>query len=332
MQRSLQLLLLALALGATAAAPAPAQGGPRRLIDGVVAVVNGEIITRSQVLERAAPTLAQLQRAGEGDDLLAQQQVVQQAFSVLVDEQLLASELKARGIALGEADLNRAIDDIRARSGMSLEEMKQAVEQQGMGWDAYRQRLGGEILRYQLLSAEVQSKIEVTDEEVRAHLARRGITVGGEEVRVRHILFKVPEGASPEAVAAKRAEAEAALARVRGGEDFGEVARALSEDPSAEKGGDLGWFGRGLLVRAVEDAAFDTADGQVAGPVRSPFGWHLVSPLTRRTKSGWREDTRVEEARQALMTEQLEHQTRRYLGALRAKAVIEIKDPSLVAQ
>jgi peptidyl-prolyl cis-trans isomerase D len=95
--------------------------------------------------------------------------------------------------------------------------------------------------------------------------------------RARHILVKVSQGAAEDAVAAAKAKAAAALERIRGGADFAAVAREVSDDPgSAAKGGDLGWFERGVMVKEFEDAAFAQAPGKAGDPVRSPFGFHVI--------------------------------------------------------
>ena len=300
-----------------------------QLVDRVAAVVNGRVIALSSVYERAAPILASLEEAGESDDELARLQALRQALRDLIDEQLLEAELKARGQSLTDAEIDRAIEEVRRKSGLAPEQFRKAIEAQGYTWAQYRQELGKQIQRFRLLAEEVRSKVQITDEDVRTYLARKGETLGGEEVRARHILFRVPEDASAEEVAEAKARAEQARARiVEGGEDFGLVAEALSEDPSTAKdGGDLGWFGRGRMVKSFEDAAFSAEPGEVVGPVRTPFGWHLIQVRARRVREGGGalDAALMEQARQELFEKEMQVQTRRYLDALRRKAVIEIK-------
>jgi peptidyl-prolyl cis-trans isomerase D len=95
--------------------------------------------------------------------------------------------------------------------------------------------------------------------------------------RARHILFKLPAGGSDADKAAARAAAESVLKRAQNGEDFAAMARSLSQDPvSAAQGGELGWFARGAMVKAFDDAAFATAPGQFAPVVESEFGFHVI--------------------------------------------------------
>ena len=100
-----------------------------------------------------------------------------------------------------------------------------------------------------------------------------------ERRRARHILFTVAEDADE---AEARQKAQAALDRIRGGEDFATVAKELSEDPgSAEQGGDLGFFERGIMDEAFEQIAYGLAVGEVSEPVRSQFGFHLIDIVRR---------------------------------------------------
>ncbi|MFQ6672227.1 MAG: SurA N-terminal domain-containing protein, partial [Candidatus Tectimicrobiota bacterium] len=97
-----------------------------------------------------------------------------------------------------------------------------------------------------------------------------------ERVHARHLLLRLPANASGEEDAKVKARAEALLNEALGGKDFSELAKAHSEDPSAPRGGDLGFFTRGKMVKPFEDVAFALEVGQVGGPVRTPFGYHLI--------------------------------------------------------
>jgi peptidyl-prolyl cis-trans isomerase C len=93
-----------------------------------------------------------------------------------------------------------------------------------------------------------------------------------EEIHARHILVPTED------------EAKAALARIKGGEDFAKVATELSKDPSAD-GGDLGWFTKDRMVPEFSDAAFKLKKGEVSDPVKTQFGWHIIKIEDVRTKS-----------------------------------------------
>ena len=155
-------------------------------------------------------------------------------------------------------------------------------------YDAHKEnyrRGEGRRVRYAVVERQGQlSKVSVTDADVKsfydANLAQYSRP---EQRRARHILFRVEAGASPAEKEQARQQAEAALARLKKGEDFAALARTLSQDPSsAEKGGDLGFFGQGQMVPAFDKAAFETPIGQISGVVESEFGFHIVQPTETR--------------------------------------------------
>lgn len=123
----------------------------------------------------------------------------------------------------------------------------------------------------------------VSDQDVEAaYETRRGEFEQPERVRVAHILVRVPAVGGSAAEDQARAKAEAALGRIRAGADFAQVAREVSEDPAtASRGGEVGLVARGELVQPFEEAAFRLAPGEVAGPVRTPFGYHVIKLLER---------------------------------------------------
>jgi peptidyl-prolyl cis-trans isomerase D len=154
-------------------------------------------------------------------------------------------------------------------------------------WLAESDRVNLEYVRFPI--SAMKAEVKIPDPEVQAFLTANGQRVEQfykdnaaryqkkKRVRARHILVKVPDNAPASADDAARKKVEALAERVRKGEDFAKLARENSEDPgSKDKGGDLGFFGEGLMAKPFEDAAFALAPGQLSGPVRTRFGWHLI--------------------------------------------------------
>lgn len=130
----------------------------------------------------------------------------------------------------------------------------------------------------ELTAKDIKVESQPTEEEIQAlYEARRDKLGTPEQRRVRHILIQVPQDASEEEVEAAREKAQKLLDRIQAGESFEELAKEYSDDPgSAAQGGDLGFFGRGVMVSAFEDAAFGLDKGQVSDLVRTPFGFHII--------------------------------------------------------
>jgi peptidyl-prolyl cis-trans isomerase SurA len=148
------------------------------------------------------------------------------------------------------------------------------------------------------------------------------------EVRARDIFIVAPDGIPPAQEAVARAKADAALRRIRAGESFAKVARDLSDGPTAKEGGDLGYFRRGTLIPALEQAAFSLQPGQISGLVHTTGehgGYHIVTvedrrPLAQKPLAEMQEEIRNRLANESVMKER-EH----YLAQLRKTAQIDEK-------
>ncbi len=169
---------------------------------------------------------------------------------------------------------------LRETSQVSEAEVRQA-------FDAESDRADVEYVRFPV--AGLRAGIKPTPAEVQAFQARNAERLAQfykdntarydrkKRVQARHVLFRADEKAPAEVDAAARKKADEALARAQKGEDFATLASQLSEDPgSKERGGDLGWFGAGVMAKPFEEAAMATQKGGLAGPVRTRFGWHVI--------------------------------------------------------
>jgi peptidyl-prolyl cis-trans isomerase D len=169
---------------------------------------------------------------------------------------------------------------MRTTARVSDEEVRQAFESDG-------DRASLEFVRFPL--SQAREEVKPGAEEVKAFQAREADRIAKhykdnlarfdkkKRVRARHILVRVAEGAPAAQDEAARKKVEGLLERVRKGEDFEKLAKESSDDPgSRERGGDLGTFGPGVMAKPFEDAAFSTPAGGLAGPVRTPFGWHAI--------------------------------------------------------
>jgi len=169
---------------------------------------------------------------------------------------------------------------LRETTQISEEEVRQAFAAEGDQVDL-------EFVRFPV--AGLRATVKPTPAEVQAFQARSAERIAQhykdnaarydrkKRVQARHVLFRADEKAAPEVDAAARKKADEVLARVQKGEDFAKLASQLSEDPgSKERGGDLGWFGAGVMAKPFEEAAFAAQKGALAGPVRTRFGWHVI--------------------------------------------------------
>lgn len=162
------------------------------------------------------------------------------------------------------------------------------------------------VVDYLLLNPdELRSEVEVTDEDVRIYYEDNSDDFTQEEqVRARHILLSLSDERTIEQADATMAEARS---RIEGGEDFATVAAELSDDPgSKDRGGDLGFFGRGQMIAEFEEAAFTAEPGDLVGPVETSFGLHLIQVEEKRPAGVRGLDEVAEQIRGRLTTERTE--------------------------
>jgi peptidyl-prolyl cis-trans isomerase SurA len=299
-----------------------------RVIERVVAVVNDEIILLSELEERVAPIVAEMDRQGEINLRSREAQLVvlrRRVLDMLVDERLMLNQAQQLKLGVTSEEIDRALEEIRKQNNVELDDLIKALRQQGMTLAQYRQDLRKQILRLKVVNAAVRSRISVSDEEVKNYYEQRVRRSGTQRtVRASHIFVGIPEDASPKDVERKRRQAGDLVERARAGEDFAKLARAHSEDPATkEEGGDLGYFTRGSLPAAVEEIVFNMDIGEVRGPIRAARGFHVIKLLARKDEGVKPLKEIKEQLRQQLYAQEMEKATKAWLQEIRKKAHVE---------
>ncbi|HZM48222.1 MAG TPA: peptidylprolyl isomerase [Burkholderiales bacterium] len=284
--RSIAVSSVALALALAAASPARAQKPrPVVVLDRIVAVVNDEVITRNDLDERMKLAFAQLRRQGTPSpphDVLEKQ-----LLDRIISDRVQLQFAKETGLRVDDAELDRAIGRIGEENMLSLAQLRQTLEKDGVPYAKFREDIRNEIVTVRLREREVDNRIVVTDGEIDNFLKTQQTQSGGsDEYNLSHILVTVPENASPEQIQTRRARAEQALAQVKGGTDFRQVAASFSDAPDALQGGSMGWRDANRLPTLFTDALQKLQPGEVTELLRSANGFHLLRLNERRGSGG----------------------------------------------
>jgi len=258
-------------------------------VDGVVAQVDGEPVLASELAPMVARGLSRTKAVEE-----------------LIRQRLLDVEAKRRGLAVSDAALQATLEEVRRRNKLpDVSALQRAVNDSGRSFDAYREQIRRQLLQRQVLGAVMRGGTQVTDRELDEAIARDPGLI--ETRSVRHILLQLDKSAEDWAVK----DAENRLLGWRNellsGADFSAYAKTHSEGPSASRGGSIGSIGKGETDPAFEAAAFAAKKGEIAGPVRSSFGWHLIlvdeigaDPKNTQARENLRRSLRQKNAEQAL--------------------------------
>ncbi len=254
------------------------------LVDRIVAVVNKEVITYSQLNEAVAAAERQLQR--QNTPAPARAVLERQMLERLILDKAQLQMARDIGIRVDELQLDRAVQRIAQNNNMTLAEFRRTLERDGVPFDAWREDLREQIVLNRLREREVGDKIQVSDGEIDLFLEEQKTNPTRVEYNLSHVLVRIPEQASPEAIAAARARAEKAQAEARAGADFGRIAASYSDAADALSGGALGWRTRDRLPGLFAEALRGMKGGEVSELLRSPAGFHVLKLLERRDAGG----------------------------------------------
>jgi peptidyl-prolyl cis-trans isomerase SurA len=282
--RALALVCAALLAAAGAAAQVPVQAPAPAVpiaIDRVIAVVNDEAITRSELRERAAFLERQLRQ--QGMTLPPREAFERQVLERLIIDRAQLQFASETGLRVDDAQLDRALRRIAEDNKLSTQQLREAVERDGVPFAKFRDQVRAEIILARLREREVENRIVVSDAEIDQYLATQEAQAGQTaEYHVAHILVRVPEEANPEQIQARRRRAEQALAELSSGREFAQVAAAFSDAPDGLQGGSLGWRAPGRLPTIFAEAVEKMRPGEVSPVLRSPAGFHIVKLADKR--------------------------------------------------
>jgi peptidyl-prolyl cis-trans isomerase SurA len=261
---------------------APAQVVP---VDRIVAVVNKDVITSTELSDAVAGAQRQLRR--QGTPLPDRGLLERQMLERLILDKAQIQLAKDKGIRVDELQLDRAVQRVAQNNKMTLADFRRALEADGVLFQAFREDLREQILLSRLREREVDDRVQVSDTEIDLFLAESAVKPDTRvEYQVSHILVRVPEQATPERVEAARGRAQKALNEARVGADFASLAASYSDAPDALQGGALGWRSHDRLPELFSSALSLMQPGAVSEVLRSPAGFHILKLNERRGTAG----------------------------------------------
>ena len=259
----------------------PAGARDAVLVDRVVAVVNKDVITLTELAERTARAEAELrrQRIAAPERTALERQVLER----LVLDKAQVQLAESTGMRVDALQLDRAVQRVAENNGMALAEFRRALERDGVDFESFRAELRQQILLARLREREVDDRVQVSEAEIDAYLLEHKASLASAiEYDVAHILVRLPEQARPEQVEQARVRAARVREEAQGGADFARLAASHSDAGDALQGGALGWRTPGRLPELFAEALGDMQPGAVSALLRSPAGFHVVKLLGRR--------------------------------------------------
>jgi peptidyl-prolyl cis-trans isomerase SurA len=270
---------------APAAAPTAGSRREPELVDAILVVVNNEVITRKDLIDRIMTVESRM--TAQGLQLPPRNQMQAQVLERMIVERAQVQQAKEDGIKVDDALLDKAMEGVAAQNKLSLAEFRVQLERQGIKFPAFREQIRNEILMQRVREREVDTKVQVSDSEIDNYLAAEA-NAGpqAQELDVAQILIRVPDNPSPELLAQRRKRAEEVYQQIRTGGDFAKIAAAYSDAADATTGGDLGWRTPDRLPQLFADAVANLKPGELAPIMRSGNGFHVLRLVGRRAVAG----------------------------------------------
>ena len=249
--------------------------------DYIAVIVNQELVTAGEIDRRVDRAQAEATR---GASLPPEAELRRLTRDALIDERVMISNARESGMRVDDAEIDRAIQNIASQNQITLPVLRQRLAAEGTDYFRFRANIREQIMIERMREREVYQRIRISDEDLDKFIEEQRIAANADaETNLAQILITVPEDADAATVAARRAVAELALARVKNGEVFETVAREVSEDGNRAQGGVIGARPASRLPDAFVEATKALRPGEVtAQPLRTGAGFHVIKVLTRK--------------------------------------------------
>jgi len=298
------------------------------IVDRIVAIVNSHVITLSQLEKKARPFLKEYLEEGMSPEERAQvkQTIYAKILPQMIDDYLVEQEIERLGITVSDAEVDKAIENICRNNGITRQELVEKLKEEGTSLDDYRKEVASQIEKARLISSEVQSKIVITDEQVRDYLqADQGTgEYGGPYYILDHICI-VPESKSQAAKEAARQKALEALQALDDGQSFEQVARDFSSPGALASDVRLGVFSIDEMSPAIKKAVEDLKPGEYSKVIETPMGFQILKLVgISNSKEQDIDPALMEETRRKLYSQEINQRFQDWLNELRSKSAIRI--------
>jgi len=313
-------LMIALGVYAAPKASSAPHGGHVVPLDRIVAVVNSQVITETELDKQVATIKKHLEQSHM--PMPNQKLLAKQVLQHLVDGKLMTQLASRMGLQVTQTQLNRAIAGLAKQNHMTVVKLKASLVKHGSNFAAFKKQFRKQLLIQELQQQSVGRRITISKEEVAAlmkQMAKRGTSQN--EYHLANITIPLPDAPSPQQVEQAKRKAEQIVAELNKGVSFKKLAVAHSGGKQAFKGGDLGWRHLAELPSVFEKPVAAMKVNGVAGPIHAPNGFHVLKLLGVRKLGG---KLTVMQARKLLFQRKFAEQLQSWMQEVRDGAYVKI--------
>ncbi len=297
------------------------------IMERIVAVVNGDVITLSELNSAFEPFQKRIEEGYKGPDkekVIAENRLAM--LNKMIDNIIIDQEAKKSQMIIKDEEVTDTINDFLSRRKMKMEDLINELAKENSSLEAHRKEVKAHLLRMRLLRREIKSKVAVTEDEIGEYYRNnRDAYEGKEAVRIKQILILFPKGADAKTKTKLREEMDAIHKRLLNGEQFDLVAAQYFQGSSAVTASDLGFLEKGSMLPAVEGVAFGLKKDEVSKVIESPIGLHIIQAVDRRGAGIKPIESVREEIKAKLEEEKIDKKYDDWIKELKRKSLIEIK-------
>jgi peptidyl-prolyl cis-trans isomerase SurA len=251
-------------------------------IDSIVVVVNDDVITQRELSNRIKTVTARMK--AQNVQMPDPADLRRQLLERMIVERAQLQMAKEMGVRVDDLQLDRAISRIAEAQKLTVQDLRNQMEKDGTPFAAFREEIREEIIMQRLREHEVDSKIQISDAEVDSFMAAEKAAAAEQfEVNISQIMVRIPDNATAEVIAQRRARAEEVMRQLRTGADFAKMAATYSDSSDALQGGVVGWRQPERLPPVFAEALVKLKPGQVTPIIKSVGAFHILKAVDRRS-------------------------------------------------
>ena len=296
----------------------------RNVSDKIVAIIEEDIITFSELEEKASPLIEPLKDLPQDEFEERYQVILKKILDEEISAKLIDEAVKEnrQQLNISEAEIDQAINEVQRLNNLSKQQLQSALYAQGMAWAEYREQIKAQMERSRLMQMKVQSKIQFNQDELEQLCKDKNTEEKQYQTCAAHILF-APQSATE--IESMKRQAQGIRKKLTAGADFATYADKYSAD-KASKGGALGCFSSGDMVQEFENAAAKLEPGEISPLVQTQFGFHLIKVFKRieQSSSDCSDPQQHQRYQQEYFKKAMQTQTAIWLSELREKAHVEV--------
>lgn len=296
---------------------------PLQPLNAIAAIVNNEVITQSALDTEIAMMKQQLQ--ANNQPLPADAQLHTQILNQMIDQKLVLQMAAKEKITVSDGQLDAAIEKVAGENHLTIAQMQQQIEKQGMNYQVYKQQVRQQLLMNAVEQQALGNTIQISDAEVKAAMNKAVAQAQNiPEYHLQAVLVPVPTTPTTAQVQTAQSEAASLIQQLQKGADFSTLAVSQSSGVEALQGGDMGWRQLTELPPTIAAQLASAVSGSVVGPIQTPNGFYIIKVVAIRTANATPPANLESQTRQMLFYQKFQQAVQVWLKQLRATAYVQI--------